>query len=161
MPRYLIERVLRRAEQEAMQNIGLRMKEVAEESFPDMTWEHSHVVSDESGIKTYCVYEAPNEERLQGHGDMVGRHTIAEHLRDRRRRDAGGFRTTSQPLPLRGSEDVADVGEGRVVDRPLQLDLPPPAHLILGNQRRAPGCRAPSPPPLAQPRPACSAAEIR
>lgn len=76
MPRYLIERLYGQAEQEAMQNIGQRMKRVAEESFPDVSWEVSHVVSDESGIKTFCVYEAPNEERLREHGAMVREHTI-------------------------------------------------------------------------------------
>jgi hypothetical protein len=76
MPRYLVERDYGPAEQEAMQNIGRRTKQVAEDSFPDVTWEHSHVVSDETGVKSYCVYEAPNEERLRGHGDMVGEHTI-------------------------------------------------------------------------------------
>jgi Nickel responsive protein SCO4226-like len=76
MARYLIEREYGEVEQEAMQNIGHRMKQVAEQSFPDITWEHSHVVSDESGIKSYCVYEAPNEERLREHGDMVRQHTI-------------------------------------------------------------------------------------
>ena len=76
MPRYLVERDYGPAEQEAMQNIGLRMKQVADESFPDVTWDHSHVVSDETGIKTFCVYEAPSEERLREHGDMVRHHTI-------------------------------------------------------------------------------------
>ncbi|HEY6672060.1 MAG TPA: nickel-binding protein [Solirubrobacterales bacterium] len=76
MPRYLIERDYGAAEQEAMQNIGLRMKQVAEESFPDVSWDHSHVVSGETGVKSYCVYEAPNEERLREHGDMVRQHTI-------------------------------------------------------------------------------------
>jgi hypothetical protein len=75
MPRYLIERGYGRAEQEAMQNIGVRSKEAAEQ-LADVTWEHSHVVSDETGIKSYCVYEAPNEDRLREHGDMVGNHTI-------------------------------------------------------------------------------------
>jgi hypothetical protein len=77
MPRYLIERVYGQAEQEAMQNIGQRMKHVAETEFPEVKWEHSHVVSDESGIKSYCVYEAPNEEQLRQHGEMVREHTIA------------------------------------------------------------------------------------
>jgi hypothetical protein len=76
MPRYLIERDYGAAEQEAMQNIGQRMKDVAEESFPDVSWDHSHVVSDETGVKSYCVYEAPNEERLREHGAMVRQHTI-------------------------------------------------------------------------------------
>jgi len=76
MPRYLIERAYGEAEQEAMENIGQRMKQVAEEDFPDINWDHSHVVSDESGIKSFCVYEAPNEELLRQHGDMVREMTI-------------------------------------------------------------------------------------
>jgi hypothetical protein len=76
MPRYLVERAYGEAEQEAMQNIGQRMKQVAEEEFPEVAWDHSHVVSDESGIKTFCVYEAPSEERLREHGEMVRQHTI-------------------------------------------------------------------------------------
>ena len=76
MPRYLIERAYGEAEQDAMETIGQRMKQVAEEDFPDVSWDHSHVVSDDSGIKSFCVYEAPNEERLREHGDMVRQHTI-------------------------------------------------------------------------------------
>jgi Protein of unknown function (DUF4242) len=75
MPRCLIERDYGPAEQEAMQNIGVRSKQAAEQ-LPDVTWEHSHVVSDETGIKSFCVYEAPSEERLREHGDMVRHHTI-------------------------------------------------------------------------------------
>jgi hypothetical protein len=75
MPRYLIERVYGEAEQEAMQNIGQRSKEAAEQ-LPDVTWEHSHVVSDESGIKSYCVYESPNEDQLHEHARRVGGHLI-------------------------------------------------------------------------------------
>lgn len=76
MPRYLIERDYGQQEEEAMRNIGLRSKQVAEEQLQDVAWEHSHVVSDESGIKSFCVYEAPSEERLRQHGDMVREHTI-------------------------------------------------------------------------------------
>ena len=76
MPRYLIERVFGDVEQEAMQNIGQRMKDVARQDFPDVKWEHSHVVSDESGIKTYCVYQAPDEDQLRAHGAQVRDHTI-------------------------------------------------------------------------------------
>jgi ribulose-5-phosphate 4-epimerase/fuculose-1-phosphate aldolase len=77
MPRYLVERVFGEVEQEAMQNIGQRMKKVAKEEFPEVSWEHSHVVSDESGIKSYCVYAAPSEDLLRKHGAMVREHTIA------------------------------------------------------------------------------------
>jgi len=75
MTRYLIERVYAEAEEEAMLDIGHRSKQAAEQ-LPDVTWEHSHVVSDESGIKSYCIYEAPNHEMLHEHATRVGGHTI-------------------------------------------------------------------------------------
>jgi hypothetical protein len=76
MPRFVIERVYDIEVQEEMARIGLRSKQVALEQFPDITWELSHVVSDESGIKSFCIYAAPNEKRLREHGERVGEHVI-------------------------------------------------------------------------------------
>ena len=76
MPRYMIERVYDSAVQEDMEKVGARTVRVAQESFPEITWEHSHVVSDESVIKSFCVYEAPNEEQLREHAEKVGGHTV-------------------------------------------------------------------------------------
>ena len=79
MPRYVIERVYDEAVHDEMDKVGARAKSTAIENFPDITWEHSHVVSDESGIKSFCVYEAPNPDRLREHGRKMGSHTIT-HL---------------------------------------------------------------------------------
>ena len=76
MPRYVIERVYDSRVQEDIAKVGARSKSVALEAFPDLTWEHSHVVSDESGIKSFCVYDAPNQERLREHALRVGEHAI-------------------------------------------------------------------------------------
>jgi hypothetical protein len=76
MPRYMIERVYDSAVQEDMDRIGVRSVRVAIEEFPDITWDHSHVVSDESGVKSFCVYEAPSEEVLRNHATKVGGHTV-------------------------------------------------------------------------------------
>jgi len=76
MPRYVIERVYDSAVQEDMARLGSRSKSAILEHFPDITWEHSHVVSDGSEIKSFCVYEAPNEERLREHAEKMGGHTI-------------------------------------------------------------------------------------
>ena len=76
MPRYVIERVYDTAVQEDMARIGSRTRSIALEQFPDISWEHSHIVSDESDIKSFCVYEAPNEERLREHAERVGGHKI-------------------------------------------------------------------------------------
>ena len=60
-----------------MSEVGRRSKEVAVEHFPQITWEHSHVVVDKEGaVKTYCVYEAPNEELVRSHGNQLGLHDI-------------------------------------------------------------------------------------
>jgi hypothetical protein len=76
MPRYVIERVYDEAVHDDMASVGARSNTIAIEQFPDITWEHSHVVSDESGVKSFCVYEAPNPERLREHAEKVGQHTI-------------------------------------------------------------------------------------
>jgi Protein of unknown function (DUF4242) len=78
MPRYMIERVFGEAVEEDMGRISSNSKLVLEEDFPDLTWEHSYVVSDVSGIKTFCVYEAPNEERVRKHATRVGEHAITQ-----------------------------------------------------------------------------------
>jgi Protein of unknown function (DUF4242) len=78
MPRYMIERVFGEAVEADMGRISSNSKRVLEEDFPDMTWEHSYVVSDASGIKTFCVYEAPNPERVREHAKKIGEHTIMQ-----------------------------------------------------------------------------------
>jgi hypothetical protein len=51
---------------------------IATERFPEITWEHSHVVVDDNGaIKTFCIYEAPNEEMIREHADAFGAHMIS------------------------------------------------------------------------------------
>ena len=56
-----------------MPEVGRRSKEVAVNGFPEITWEHSHVVVDEEGaVKTYCVYAAPNEEMVREHAKQGG-----------------------------------------------------------------------------------------
>jgi Protein of unknown function (DUF4242) len=76
MPRYVIERVYDEAVHNEMDKVGARSKRIAVEHFPEITWEHSHVVSDDSGIKSFCVYGAPNIELLREHGQQLGSHTI-------------------------------------------------------------------------------------
>jgi hypothetical protein len=63
--------------EDQMPGVGRRSREIAEESFPEITWEHSHVVVDDDGfVRTYCIYEAPNEAEVHEHAKMLGRHTI-------------------------------------------------------------------------------------
>jgi Nickel responsive protein SCO4226-like len=76
MPRYLIVRSFEVGEDQ-MPPVGRRSRELTEVDFPEITWEHSHVVVDDEGlVRTYCVYEAPSEEIVREHSTRLGKHTI-------------------------------------------------------------------------------------
>jgi hypothetical protein len=76
MPRYLIVRKFD-VDEEEMPQVGRRSREVIEGSFPEITWEHSHVTVDDDGlVRTFCVYTAPDEEAVMSHSVALGRHQI-------------------------------------------------------------------------------------
>ena len=81
MPRYVVERIWDDLDNEAMQNAGRRSNTVTAERFPDITWEHSHVVVDESGaLRTYCIYAASNPDMIREHAALLGEHKITRIL---------------------------------------------------------------------------------
>jgi hypothetical protein len=76
MPRYMIVRSFDCGEPE-MPVVGRRSREIVEEELPEITWEHSHVVVDDSGnVRTFCVYDAPNEQIVREHSSRLGQHSI-------------------------------------------------------------------------------------
>jgi Protein of unknown function (DUF4242) len=76
MPRYLIVRSFDCGEAE-MPVVGRRSREIVEDELPEITWELSHVVvNDEGLVRTFCVYEAPNEAVVREHSTRLGRHVI-------------------------------------------------------------------------------------
>ena len=76
MPRYLIERTFDVDENE-MPRIGRKSRQVAMDQFPRVVWEHSHVVMDEEGnVKTFCVYDAPDEGTVRQHAAALGEHRV-------------------------------------------------------------------------------------
>ena len=76
MARYLIVRRFDVAEEE-MPEVGRRSRRTIEDSYPQITWEHSHVVVEGDGtVLTYCVYDAPDEDILRAHSADLGNHTI-------------------------------------------------------------------------------------
>ena len=76
MPRYLVIRRFSVSELE-MPTVGRRSRVLVEDEFPEITWEHSHVVVEPSGnVSTYCIYEAPDEEMVYEHSKRLGQHTI-------------------------------------------------------------------------------------
>jgi len=77
MPRYIIARSFDVGEPE-MPGVGRRSRELVEDEFPEITWEHSHVVvDDDTGhVRTYCVYAAPSEEVVREHSARLGQHQL-------------------------------------------------------------------------------------
>jgi len=76
MPRYLLERVFT-VGQEQMNVVGRRSRELAEERYPSIHWEHSHVVVDDDGtVRTFCVYDGPDEDELLRHARDLGDHEV-------------------------------------------------------------------------------------
>ena len=76
MARYLIVRRFDVAEEE-MPEVGRRSRRTIEDSYPEITWEHSHVVVGGDGtVMTYCIYDAPDEDMLRAHAADLGNHTI-------------------------------------------------------------------------------------
>jgi Nickel responsive protein SCO4226-like len=42
------------------------------EQFPELEWEHSHVVRTEDGLASYCIYVAPSAQHLRDHAAAAG-----------------------------------------------------------------------------------------
>lgn len=77
MPRYLISRVFDDLDEEEQDQLGTRSRRIIDQDYPEITWEHSHVVTDSAGtLRTFCVYDAPNEDLIRAHGQQLGRHQI-------------------------------------------------------------------------------------
>jgi hypothetical protein len=76
MARYLIVRRFSVQESE-MPTVGRRSRELVDGEFPEITWEHSHVVVDGDGtVRTYCVYGAPDEDVVVADSKRLGAHHI-------------------------------------------------------------------------------------
>lgn len=76
MPRYLIERTYT-VDMDNLPTVATRSKAIGYHRFPEIVWEHSHVVVNGEGtVFTYCVYDAPSEEVVFEHSKRLGRHNV-------------------------------------------------------------------------------------
>ncbi|HEU5490101.1 MAG TPA: nickel-binding protein [Gaiellaceae bacterium] len=76
MPRFLIERRYT-VDVDGLPGVATRSKAIGHHRFPDIVWEHSHVVIDSDGTpKSYCVYQAPSEEMVREHAMLLGDHSV-------------------------------------------------------------------------------------
>ena len=76
MPRYVIERTYT-VDQADVPAVATRSKRLARDHFPQIVWEHSHVVLGTDGTpKSFCVYDAPSEEIVREHAERLGDHSV-------------------------------------------------------------------------------------
>ncbi|MGH3077946.1 MAG: nickel-binding protein [Gaiellaceae bacterium] len=76
MPRYLIERTYT-VDMDSVPAAATRSKAIGHYHYPEIVWEHSHVVLDDEGTpKSFCVYSAPSEEMVREHAQRMGDHSI-------------------------------------------------------------------------------------
>jgi uncharacterized protein DUF4242 len=76
MPKYVIQRTFSIGE-DRMPDIGRRSRQIIEDQFPEVTWLHSHIAVDEEGhVRSFCVYEAPDEETIHRHAKALGDHIV-------------------------------------------------------------------------------------
>jgi hypothetical protein len=78
MPRFLIERTYT-VDVDQLPEVATRSKAIGHHRFPEIVWEHSHVVIDGNGTpKSYCVYAAPSAQMIRDHAELLGDHFIQE-----------------------------------------------------------------------------------
>ena len=77
VPRFIVERTWDDIDEQALEDASVRSKRIADQRFPEIRWEHSHVVMDPDGtVKSFCVYFAPEPEILRKHAGELGQHSV-------------------------------------------------------------------------------------
>ncbi len=77
MPRYLIERTYT-VDLDTLPTVATRSKAIGHHHYPEIVWEHSHVVVGKDGTpKSFCIYEAPNQEMVLEHANRLGDHVVS------------------------------------------------------------------------------------
>jgi hypothetical protein len=72
MPRYVIERDLGDITDAQLDEAARESERVRLDDFPEIGWEHSHVVRVDGGLRSFCVYSAPDEQVIRAHAARVG-----------------------------------------------------------------------------------------
>jgi hypothetical protein len=76
VPRYLVERTYT-VDLDTLPTVATRSKAIGHHRFPEIVWEHSHVVIGTDGTpKSFCVYDAPSEDVVREHSELLGDHFV-------------------------------------------------------------------------------------
>jgi len=72
MPRYLLERTVGDVTRDDLDRIAAHSTEIRIERFPQIEWEHTHVVRTNAGLKAFCLYESPDAASVLAHAEALG-----------------------------------------------------------------------------------------
>jgi hypothetical protein len=72
MPRYFLERTVGDVTRPELDAIAARSQEIRAARYPQITWEHTHVVSTPEGLKAFCLYESPDADSVKQHAAELG-----------------------------------------------------------------------------------------
>jgi hypothetical protein len=72
MPRFFLERTVGDVTREELDAIAERSQEIRAQRFPQITWEHTHVVRSPDGLKAFCLYDSPDAESVKEHAAALG-----------------------------------------------------------------------------------------
>jgi hypothetical protein len=72
MPRYFLERTLGDVTRAELDAIAARSQEIRAARYPQITWEHTHVVRTPEGMKAFCLYDSPDAESVKQHAGELG-----------------------------------------------------------------------------------------
>jgi hypothetical protein len=72
VPRFLLERSLGDVTREQLDAIADHSQEIRVARYPQITWEHTHVVRTPQGMKAFCVYDSPDADAVKQHAAELG-----------------------------------------------------------------------------------------
>jgi hypothetical protein len=67
-----MERTVGDVTRDELDKIAARSQKIREDRFPEITWEHTHVVRSADGLKAFCVYESPSADSVKAHAEALG-----------------------------------------------------------------------------------------
>jgi hypothetical protein len=67
-----MERLVGDVTREQLDSIAEHSQEIREARYPQITWEHSHVVQTPQGLKAICLYESPDADSVKQHAAELG-----------------------------------------------------------------------------------------
>ncbi|WP_445150432.1 nickel-binding protein [Baekduia sp. Peel2402] len=72
MPRFLLERTLGDITSEELDAMAAKSSELRDARYPQITWEHTHVVQTDVGLKAFCIYASLDAESIEAHSAELG-----------------------------------------------------------------------------------------